>query len=121
MSPLYPGIIGTWLQFGAEQVRGDHYVTIKVTIPKDVSSDERKLLEELQTKGGGKVKEGKKSKGSKVRCCLPRAASRDHETQGSMVAWSERYALAPLYMFRDICHRDFLCPDNFLQYIARGN
>ena len=55
------------------QTRGDHYVTIKVTIPKDVSADERKLLQELQGKGkgggnaGGKAKDGKKAKGSKVR------------------------------------------------------
>lgn len=56
------------------QTRGDHYVTIKVTIPKDITADERKLLQELQGKdgakggkGGGKAKDGKKAKGSKVR------------------------------------------------------
>ncbi|CAM9947075.1 unnamed protein product [Hapterophycus canaliculatus] len=38
---------------------------MKVSIPRDVSADERKLLEELQKKGGGKVKDGKKSKGNK--------------------------------------------------------
>lgn len=55
----------------AMQTRGDHYVTMKVTIPKDISADERKLLQELQGKGdgkaGGKAKDGKKAKGSKVR------------------------------------------------------
>lgn len=50
-----------------QQVRGDHYVTMKVAIPRDVSAEERKLLEELQAKGGGKIKgSGKKSKGNKV-------------------------------------------------------
>lgn len=49
------------------QVRGDHYVTMKVAIPRDVSVEERSLLEELQKKGGGKVKDSKKkSKGNKV-------------------------------------------------------
>ncbi|CAM9252101.1 unnamed protein product [Ectocarpus sp. 12 AP-2014] len=53
-------------QLNNASVRGDHYVTMKVAIPKDVSADERKLLEELQTKGGGKVKDSKKkSKGNK--------------------------------------------------------
>lgn len=55
----------------AKKVRGDHYVTMKVAIPRDVSAEERKLLEELQEKGGGKIKGSKKgsskSKGNKVR------------------------------------------------------
>lgn len=53
----------------AVQVRGDHYVTIKVAIPTDISADERKLLTELSEKRGGAKKDGKKkaSKGSKVR------------------------------------------------------
>lgn len=49
------------------KVRGDHYVTMKVAIPRDVSADERKLLEELQEKSGGKIKGSKnKNKGNKV-------------------------------------------------------
>lgn len=43
---------------------------MKVAIPRDVSADERKLLEELQEKGGGKIKgggkKGDKKKGNKV-------------------------------------------------------
>lgn len=50
---------------------------MKVAIPRDVSADERKLLEELQEKGGGKIKgggkKGDKKKGNKV--CRFRAPS----------------------------------------------
>ncbi|CAN0060385.1 unnamed protein product, partial [Ectocarpus sp. 4 AP-2014] len=53
-------------QLNNASVRGDHYVTMKVAIPRDVSGEERKLLEDLQTKAGGKVKDSKKkSKGNK--------------------------------------------------------
>lgn len=63
------------------QVRGDHYVTVKVAIPREISAEERKLLVELQAKGGGgsgsgEAKEGKKAKGGKVRrVSVPRSAS----------------------------------------------
>lgn len=52
--------------FWQKKVRGDHYVTMKVAIPRDVSADERKLLEELQVKRGGKASKGSKGKGNKV-------------------------------------------------------
>eukprot|EP00752_Nemacystus_decipiens_P004293 g3922.t1 len=53
-------------QLNNASVRGDHYVTMKVAIPKDVSADERKLLEELQQKSGGKIKaKGGGKKGDK--------------------------------------------------------
>ncbi len=54
----------TFARWRRRQVRGDHYVTMKVAIPKDVSADERQLLEQLQEKSGGKTG-GKKSKGGK--------------------------------------------------------
>lgn len=53
-----------------QQIRGDHYVTMKVAIPKDVSAEERKLLTELRTNNGAgaQSKDGKKkAKGGKVR------------------------------------------------------
>lgn len=47
------------------KARGDHYVTVKVAIPKELAEDERKLLEELQEKRGGKVPKGNSKKASK--------------------------------------------------------
>lgn len=54
-------------------------MTIKVSIPKDLSADERKLLTELQAKSGGVVganakKDGKKGKTGKVIDLLHSAA-----------------------------------------------
>lgn len=66
---LPPFPFGACLTLSSAKVRGDHYVTMKVSIPRDVSAEERKLLEELQEKSGGKAKGGKKSgknKGNKA-------------------------------------------------------
>ncbi|MGH7204338.1 MAG: DnaJ C-terminal domain-containing protein [Candidatus Levyibacteriota bacterium] len=43
--------------------RGDHYVKIKITIPKKVSNKEKELLEALQQETTGESSETKKSKG----------------------------------------------------------
>jgi molecular chaperone DnaJ len=34
-------------RLGNDSVRGDHYVTVKVTIPDKISDDDRALLEKL--------------------------------------------------------------------------
>lgn len=59
--PLIDGVL-------VRKARGDHYVTVKVAIPKELAEDERKLLEELQEKSGGKVSKatGKKTSKGKV-------------------------------------------------------
>lgn len=49
----------------ARKARGDHYVTVKVAIPKELAEDERKLLEQLQEKSGGKVSKASSKKASK--------------------------------------------------------
>ena len=43
--------------------RGDHYVKIKVTVPKKVSHKEKELLEALQQEQGGDSSSNKKGKG----------------------------------------------------------
>jgi len=40
-------------RLGNAQQRGDHYVTVKVDIPKNVSDKERSLIEQLRKEGGG--------------------------------------------------------------------
>lgn len=43
--------------------RGDHYVKVKVTVPKKLSHKQKELLEELQREESGEAYEQKKSKG----------------------------------------------------------
>lgn len=53
-------------RLGNPDSRGDHYVTVNVAIPKDVSEEERKLIEqlrELREKKAGKEKTGGKKEG----------------------------------------------------------
>eukprot|EP00184_Porphyridium_aerugineum_P000204 CAMPEP_0184695948 /NCGR_PEP_ID=MMETSP0313-20130426/3400_1 /TAXON_ID=2792 /ORGANISM="Porphyridium aerugineum, Strain SAG 1380-2" /LENGTH=500 /DNA_ID=CAMNT_0027154477 /DNA_START=184 /DNA_END=1686 /DNA_ORIENTATION=+ len=51
-------------KLGSEFVRGDHYVTVNVTIPTRLSSEEKALLQELNEKRGGSAVGGKdKDKG----------------------------------------------------------
>merc|ERR1712232_380920 len=45
-------------RLGNPDQRGDHYVTMNVEIPKDVSKEERELVEQLKEIQGKKVKKG---------------------------------------------------------------
>ena len=40
-------------RLGNAQQRGDHYVTVKVEIPKSITDKERALIEQLKKEGGG--------------------------------------------------------------------
>ena len=52
---------------GVKHVRGnghgDHYVKIKITVPKKLSHKQKELLESLQKEESGEPSEEKKSKG----------------------------------------------------------
>ena len=43
--------------------RGDHYVRIKLTVPKKLSHKQKELLEELQREESGESSQDKKNKG----------------------------------------------------------
>ena len=47
-------------RLGNPSQRGDHYVTVKVDIPKDLGGKARELVEELRKEdGGGETESGK--------------------------------------------------------------